>query len=342
MGRAMFPDLIGNETIKNNLAKDAASGRAAHAYILEGEAGSGRHLVARLLSASAVCDHRKDEAYPLPCGACPTCRRILGGISADVTVISTEGKATIGVDAIRKMKETLYVTPNDGDMKFYIIEDAHLMTVQAQNALLLSLEEPPAYVMFFLITTHAAGLLETIRSRAPSVRTETFSPKEVLDILRSGRLISTNGFSEDALREAAYLSGGSLGRAVSLLAERDGTDAMRDIARRLAEGLCGRMRTSELLEFTSGEMPTERESVLSVLALAMTAVRDLILLKKSDGDGLLFYFGTEDLPADGGRLSVKRLVYVYEILRSAHEAISGNGSVHTVLTELVLKKDKSR
>ena len=183
MRRDFFPDLYGNEKIKQNLAVDAARGKCAHAYIIEGPDGSGKHLLARLLAASSVCAEREHPTHPVPCRVCPNCHRILHDISADVSYISLNGKASIGVEAIRNMKQNLYVTPNDGEKKFYIIENAELMTVQAQNSLLLSLEEPPEYVMFFLLTTHSAGLLETIRSRAPTVRMEQFSPKRILDFL---------------------------------------------------------------------------------------------------------------------------------------------------------------
>ncbi len=342
MDREMFPQLLGNEKIKNNLAVDAANNKSAHAYIIEGVDGSGKHLLAKLISAASVCTNRDTPSHPVPCGVCPTCHRILNDISADVTVVSTNGKASIGVEAIRNLKQTLYVTPNDGEKKFYIIENAELMTVQAQNSLLLSLEEPPEYVMFFLLTTHSAGLLETIRSRAPTVRMESFSPKAILEFLRSGKFLDPRAFTEDRLTEAAYLADGAIGQAITLLEDQEETTDRRRIAALLAENLVEKTRPSELLEFVSDNLLIEREAVLDILLLARTAVRDMIALKKSDEDSFLFYFSEEDMPKSTRRISVRKLLWLYEILRQAHENISMNGSVSTALTELVLKKDKSR
>jgi len=340
MGRAIFPDLVGNEKIKNNLALDAAAGKTAHAYIIEGEEGSGRHLTARLVSAATVCENRRSASHPLPCGICSSCRKILSNISADVTVIGTGGRATIGVDAIRKMREDLYVTPNDSEKKFYIIEQAEKMTVQAQNALLLSLEEPPGYVIFFLITTHSAGLLETIRSRAPVIRMEVFSPKVILDLLLSGKIADLSAYTEGQMTEAAFLSGGAIGRAVELLTEGNSAESLRTIAANFTEGLCGKKRSSELLEYINEHFPTDRESVLKILTMTQTALRDIIAHKKTEEMDLLFYLREDDIPTDAARVSPKKLLCLCNLIRNASETVSMNGSVNTALTEIVLSKDK--
>jgi len=342
MDRDFFPDLLGNERIKQNLAVDAANGKCPHAYIIEGTEGSGKHLLAKLIAAASVCPERANSSYPVPCGVCPTCHRILHDISADVSTVSLNGKASIGVEAIRNLKMNLYVTPNDSEKKFYIIENAELMTVQAQNSLLLSLEEPPEYVMFFLLTTHSAGLLETIRSRAPTVRMESFPPKKILEFLTSGRFPKVSGISGDRLKEAVYLSDGAIGKALNFLEEKEEETGLRTLAAQLAQALVEKKRTSELLEFVSHSMPTDRESVLTVLLLTRTAIRDMIAYKKSDEDSFLFYFSAGDLPKDTMRTSIKQLIRLYDILKQTEETISMNGSVHTALTELVLKKDKSR
>jgi len=342
MGRTVFSDLIGNETVKTNLAVDAATGRCAHAYIIEGAEGSGKHTLAKLLCAASVCQQRENGVEPLPCGKCPTCHRILNHLSADVEFINSNGKASIGVEAIRNMKQNLYIAPNDADKKFYIIEDAELMTVQAQNSLLLTLEEPPEYVMILLLTAHAAGLLETIRSRAPVIRMESFTPKQILDILKSGRFDLPGSPTEEALAEAAYLADGSVGKAVSLLEKDEETEGRRNLAVRFAEGLVSKTRTSELLEFVNDSLNLDRSAVLDVLLLTKTAVRDMIVMKKADSDLFLFYFSEEDLPEETRRTSLRKLIGLYDLIHNAYENISMNGSVQTSLTELVLKRDKNK
>jgi len=217
--REVFSSLIGNQYIRETMAPDLASGRAAHGYILSGPSGCGKRTAARLIAAASVCEHREDETHPLPCGACPNCRKILQDISADVLWISNGDKATISVDQIRQVRQSLYITPNDGERKFYIIENAHTMTTQAQNALLLSLEEPPSFVTFLLLTEDPASLLETIRSRAPVIHMELFRPEAVLEWLRKQKLPSSTLSNEERCTGAAMLSGGSLGQALMLLTE---------------------------------------------------------------------------------------------------------------------------
>ena len=198
----IFSTLVGNKYIKETLGTDIRNGQAAHAYILSGPVGSGKHTAARLCSAASVCEHRTDPNYALPCTECPSCRKILRDISADVIFINSGSRATIGVEQIRNIRQDLYITPNDGERKFYIIEEAEKMTVQAQNALLLSLEEPPSFVTFFLLTTDAAALLETIRSRAPVLSMELFYPDAVMDWLRTQK-----GGSDAENRNKEYFSG---------------------------------------------------------------------------------------------------------------------------------------
>ncbi len=328
MARDVFPELIGNERLKSTLSADFAAGRSAHAYIIEGSAGSGRHTAALQICASVLCESRENEKMPLPCGICPSCRKILGGISVDVLTVSNDDKASISVSAVREIKETLYITPNDGDKKFYIIENAHLMTVQAQNALLLSLEEPPPYVMFFLLTEDASALLETIRSRAPVIRMEKFTPDFIEEYL-------TNRFGSaqrDRIVTAAHLSGGALGRASELY--ENGSDEME--AYRTAEKLTEVLltgRRSDTLVFLTAPVFKDRAKTKEILNLMRFALRDLIADKR--GGELLFYSRTEGVPKFAKKMSVRRLLALSESIADAWEKINANCSVATVLTALV-------
>ena len=328
MERLVFPALIGNERLKSTLSADFAAGKSAHAYIIEGPVGSGRHTAAMQICASVLCESRENESVPLPCGTCPSCRKILGGISVDVLTVSNDDKASISVSAVRDIKETLYITPNDGDKKFYIIENAHLMTVQAQNALLLSLEEPPPYVMFFLLTEDASALLETIRSRAPVIRMEKFTPDFIEDYLTK-----TFGSSQrDRIVTAAHLSGGALGRACGLY--ENGSDEME--AYRTAEQLTEFLltgRKSDTLAYLTAPVFKDRNKTREILNLMRFALRDLIADKR--GGELLFYSRTEGVPKFAKKLSVRRLLALSETIAEAWEKINANCSVSTVMTALV-------
>ena len=109
--RSMLPNLIGNEKIKNILSEDLARGKSAHAYILEGPRGSGKHTAAMQICASVLCENKDDPTHPLPCGECSFCRKINSGVFVDLMTVSNGDKASIGVDQIRLIKESLYITP---------------------------------------------------------------------------------------------------------------------------------------------------------------------------------------------------------------------------------------
>ncbi|MBQ8642267.1 MAG: hypothetical protein IJ480_08630 [Clostridia bacterium] len=337
--REIFTSLMGNHYIKDTLAADLIAGKAAHGYILSGPAGSGKRTAARLIAAASVCENRRSPAHPLPCGKCPGCHRILQDISADVLRISNGDKATISVEQIRQIRQSLYVTPNDGDRKFYIIENAHTMTVQAQNALLLSLEEPPAFVTFLLLTEDPASLLETIRSRAPVISMELFPPDTVLEWIRSQKLPSSVLSDRERCTGAAVLSGGALGQAVLLLNEDEARSEplrMRKLALLMLEGIF-KQRTSELLGTVTVELPGSRESMRLAFTMLQSALRDLISRKRKAEVSGQFLLGTEDVCRYAGKYSLSRLIALYGCCDTALERLDANGSIGPLVTSFLLQ-----
>ncbi|MBE6541421.1 MAG: hypothetical protein E7672_03125 [Ruminococcaceae bacterium] len=327
--RNIFPRLIGNNNLKNTLSSDLAEGKSAHAYIIEGQKGSGKHTAAREICASVLCENRGDGRYPLPCGECSQCRKILGGFSVDVMTVSNGDKASIGVDAVRDIKNSLYITPNDGDKKFYIIENAHLMTPQAQNALLISLEEPPPYVMFILLCEDSSVLLETIKSRAPVLKTEKFQPDFIEDFL-ARKYPSAN---REKIIHSAHLSSGTLGQAIDLYENGGAKLEQYGTASELVRNLLS-AKKSEALTFVTQSLPKDRSSVKQILSLTKLALRDIISEKK--GGDLLFYSKSEGTPKFAKNLSVKKLIEISADISSAEEKISANCSQSTVMISLVM------
>ena len=324
--RMVFPDLIGNERIRSLFADALKREGAAHAYVLEGPRGSGRHTAARQIAAASLCENRRDPSFPLPCGRCASCRKVLGGKSVDVMTVSRGDRATLGVEAVRAVRDSLWVTPNDGEKKFYIIEDAHLMTQQAQNALLLSLEEPPEYVTFLLLAEDASLLLETVRSRAPVLRMERFSPSFTEDWLAR----QCKNADRDRIVKAAHLSGGALGMA-KLLCDGGGAELGRyesaaETVRLLLQG-----RRSEAAAFIP-TLPKDRGALRRILSLGRFALRDIVADKK--GGELLFYSGRDGVPAWAKKISVRRAVSLSARLAEAEDGLAANLSINTVMAAL--------
>jgi len=157
--------LLGNERLKAGLAAAFAAGGLAHCYLIAGPAGSGKHTLARILAAAMECT----EGEKRPCGRCLQCRKVLDGVHPDVITVDDPARKIVPVELIRKYRADVYIKPNEGLRKVYLIPRAMDMNAAAQNALLKVIEEPPDYAAFLLLTDSAERLLPTIRSRVQTI-----------------------------------------------------------------------------------------------------------------------------------------------------------------------------
>lgn len=322
--------IIGNSALKRRISNDIENNTLSHAYIIEGAEGIGRHTLALNIAAALSCE-KKESA---PCYACKSCRKILETGSPDVIVQGLEGdKVTIGVESIRKIKEDMVIAPNDLDFKVYIIENADAMTVQAQNAFLLSLEEPPTYVMFFLICESSNSLLETIRSRAPILRVERLDGREVEDYLlkRDARARALKDENEKAFNTIIFTSNGCIGKALSLLdaPKRKALFDERETAQRILSILSCPNRT-EVLDIISS-LGKKRADVSRYLVSVQYAVRDLIMLKKSDSASLCFFPDREEAQELSTRYTSRSLISLYNALCVACDELDANSNVRLTL-----------
>lgn len=204
----LFDQLLGNDALKARLSADAASGRLSHCYLLAGPEGSGKHTLARLLSAAAQC-----TGVTPPCGVCLPCRKVLGGVHPDVSIVDDPGHKQIPAELIRNARAGVFVRPNEGRRKILIFPRAQDMNATGQNALLKLLEEPPAYAMFLLLTDSAEKLLPTIRSRCVELRLSPLPDS----LLRSELVRRFPDAGPERLKTAVSESGGFLGRAAAIL-----------------------------------------------------------------------------------------------------------------------------
>ena len=152
-----FEKIIGNNKIKNELIKAFSTNSIAHSYIFSGQYGIGKKQIAIEFAKMILCLN-KDNA---PCGKCKSCLELENDNNPDFNIIKPDGK--IKIDQIRQMLEKVYEKPIISDKKVYIIDDAETMTVEAQNCLLKTLEEPPEYIVIILITSNESNLINTIK-----------------------------------------------------------------------------------------------------------------------------------------------------------------------------------
>ena len=329
----MLSKIVGNTSLKCRISTDIGNNTLSHAYIIEGPEGSGRHTLALSIAAALSCQNKNSA----PCYDCKSCQKIFGSGSPDITVQGLEGdKVTIGVESVRKIKEDIVVAPNDLDIKVYIIEKADTMTVQAQNAFLLSLEEPPKYVMFFLLCESSGALLETIRSRAPILRLERLEECEVKEYILANDTRARQLQEEDpiAFNTIAFASNGCIGKALSLLdaPKRKALFDERETAEKILSVLSCPNRT-EVLEIISS-LGKKRNDVARYLVSVQYAVRDLIMLKKSDSASLCFFPDRDEAQELSTRYTSASLMSLYSALCTACDELDANSNVRLSLLSM--------
>lgn len=334
-----FTDIVENRALCSRLRDEILNGSVSHAYILEGAHGSGKHTLALRIAAALACEQKEDPTAPLPCGRCPSCRKILAWNSPDVIRINRGDLTTLGVDVIRELKQDVYVAPNDVATKVYLIEDAHLMTEAAQNAFLLTLEEPPAYVLFLLLCESAAPLLETIRSRAPTLRTEPIAA----DVIgRHIRTVNTDAetlakTSPNEFSEVVAAANGSIGRALELLdpKARKPIVARRESARQFVR-LCSSRRNGVATQRLINGLGTKRDELTEQLNVILVCLRDLLLCKHSEEAPLCFFSDREEAQNLAYHFTTPALLELCDVILETVERLRRNANVRLTLTELAV------
>ena len=157
-----FQKVVGHQEIITHLQNAISMNKVSHAYLFGGESGSGKKMMASLFAMTLQCERGGAE----PCNECHSCRQALSGNHPDIIRVVHEKPNTISVEEVRvQINNDIMIRPYNGKYKIYIVPDADMMTVQAQNALLKTIEEPPEYAVIFLLTENAESLLPTILSR---------------------------------------------------------------------------------------------------------------------------------------------------------------------------------
>lgn len=207
-----FEDVKGQEHIVTTLKNQIKADRIGHAYLFCGTRGTGKTTIAKILARAVNCEHPVDGS---PCNTCRTCRAIMEGTS--MNVIEIDAASNNGVDNIREIREEVAYRPTEGRYKVYIIDEVHMLSTGAFNALLKTLEEPPSYVIFILATTEAHKIPITILSRCQRYDFRRITVDTIADRLTELMNKEGNDVEEKAIRYIAKAADGSMRDALSLL-----------------------------------------------------------------------------------------------------------------------------
>lgn len=207
-----FQNMIGQKHISQTLQNALKSGRLPHAILFTGPRGTGKTSTARILAKSLRCTHLKDF---VPCGVCSDCLDISAGRSLDV--IEIDGASNNGVDSIRELRDSVSFRPSSGDKKVYIIDEVHMLSISAFNALLKTLEEPPDHVVFILATTEVHKIPKTILSRCHRFDFRKISIQDMAEYLERICTEESVSFEKEALWSIARQGQGSVRDSLSFL-----------------------------------------------------------------------------------------------------------------------------
>ncbi|MBQ7916982.1 MAG: DNA polymerase III subunit delta' [Firmicutes bacterium] len=267
--------LVGHDGVLKHIRSAVSAGRVSHAYLIEGAEGSGKKTLANRFAMTLLCKTPQDGE---PCGRCDSCRVFLSGNHPDMHYIRPGEKGTLPVQMIRdELVQDIEVLPYYEGRKVYIVENAHMMKEQAQNVLLKTIEEPPAYGVVLLLAESVQNFLPTVRSRCVLLRLLPLSERLVAQTL-----VSQYQVAPEIAASCSAFCGGSVGQALKMAQSEEFVQLrgrwMQRFAGMVREDMVGMLGWSMALE-------EDKAHIQEVLRMMMIWFRDLLLVMETGSTG---------------------------------------------------------
>lgn len=332
---ALFDEIVGQGHVTRTLKNAILSGRIAHAYLFSGPRGVGKTTAARILAKCLNCADNSSGPAVTPCNSCDSCKAIAAGGAIDVFEI--DGASNNSVDSVRELREGVRYVPSQGKYRVYIIDEVHMLTTQAFNALLKTLEEPPPHVVFIFATTEIHKIPLTIVSRCQRFDFKRIPFKEIYERLR--RIVAEEGikFEEEALYTLSREADGSLRDGQSLLEQVAAFGAGDVSSAHVTEALGLMDRT---IVYGLAEALVERDGArcLNIVekiydfgydlkrgcADLLENLRDLAVVKVAGDSSTLNLPDTEieRLKALASKAGVERLMMLFSVMSKGYEEVA--------------------
>ncbi|HAF26676.1 MAG TPA: DNA polymerase III subunit delta' [Lachnospiraceae bacterium] len=320
-----FKDVVGQKSIVDHLQNAVTTGKVSHAYILQGERSAGKEFIAKTFAAALLCE----KGGPEPCGECHSCKQAENDNNPDIIRIIHEKPNTIGVEDIRKLTGDIAVKPYAGKYKVYIVNEAEKMTVQAQNALLKTIEEPPEYAVILLLATNTDALLPTVLSRCVLLTMKSVSDEEVKKYLMTELMVPE--YKADV---CVAFARGNLGKAKGLASSEEFENIKSD-----AVTLLKYIYDMEIGEIVTaikkiGEYKFEINDYLDILSVWY---RDVLLFKATnDVNHLIFRDEIQYIKRTADRSAYEGIEEILEALEKAKDRLKANVNFDLTMELLLL------
>jgi len=328
---AGFKDIIGHEQIIEHLQNAIGMDKVSHAYIINGPDKSGKMMLAEAFAMALQCEKHGKEA----CMECHSCRQALGHNQPDIIYVNHDKPNTISVDDIRtQVNNDIDVKPYSSEHKIYIIDEAEKMNQQAQNALLKTIEEPPAYAVIMLLTTNADTFLPTILSRCVTLNIKVVPDEKIKKFLMEKYQIPD--YQADVCVAFAQ---GNVGKAIQL-ASSDDFNEMKASALQLIK----RLDDIDLYEMTAAvkQIADYKLEINDYFDLMMIWYRDVLYFKATgDVNGLIFKDEVYDIKRQAEKSSYNGINSILEALRKAQIRLDANVNFDLVIELLLLSRSKA-